>query len=417
MSDLLQHIQTLQFQNKGEAETLLLSFMREVFSPDVQHVELRPLAVSLNSFNGFVTLSDGKQYFFKTHTEPDSVIGEYYNAAQLANAGYPVIRPVFSSTEAGKQLLIYEVIHDQSVFDVAWIIETGHTTALPVLTSAQESSDRQLYELYMQDLEEQSEFDAAKAPIHQLFYHRLTGGRLDRFYGSDKANNPVIELPDGSHLMSEVRQVRWEINGQIYSENLNDLIQKAVRLLQPAQRGMSVVGHGDAHNGNVFLRQQTTPPSLLYFDPAFAGRHHPLLDLTKPIFHNVFAMWMYYPQVKQQQTSITFQQKQGVWKIEYNYPLHPIREMFLKSKVEYVLKPILVELNRRQKLRLDWRAYFKAALFCCPFLTMNLTDKQKFPPEISLLGLAMTVEMGAESTGTRSYVDHVLDDVESVLGN
>ena len=30
---------------------------------------------------------------------------------------------------------------------------------------------------------------------------------------------------------------------------------------------------------------------------------------------------------------------------------------------------------------------------------MNLTDGGKFPPEISLLGLAMAVEMGAESSG------------------
>ena len=45
--DLLQRIQTLQFQDKSGAEKLLLSFMQEIFSSDVQTVELRPLAVSL----------------------------------------------------------------------------------------------------------------------------------------------------------------------------------------------------------------------------------------------------------------------------------------------------------------------------------------------------------------------------------
>jgi len=56
-------------------------------------VELRPLAVSLNSFNGFLTLRDGSKLFYKTHVEPGSVIDEYYNTTLLAEAGYPIIKP------------------------------------------------------------------------------------------------------------------------------------------------------------------------------------------------------------------------------------------------------------------------------------------------------------------------------------
>ena len=73
---------------------------------------------------------------------------------------------------------------------------------------------------------------------------------------------------------------------------------------------------------------------------------------------------------------------------------------------------MLIELKRRSWLYEDWRAYLKASLFCCPFLTMNLTDSAKFPPEISLLGLAMSVEMGAESKNQRSLLDRTLDEVE-----
>src|SRR5262245_48472243 len=134
--DLLQRIQALQFNDKTAAENLLLGFIRQTFPLDVVAVELRPLAVSLNSFNGFLTLADGKRLFFKTHTEPDNVIGEYYNAATLAGAGYPVIQPLYSSTEAGKQLLIYEVIDSPSVFDVAWEIE-NHGKTEPGLVEAQ----------------------------------------------------------------------------------------------------------------------------------------------------------------------------------------------------------------------------------------------------------------------------------------
>ncbi|MBZ0296660.1 MAG: aminoglycoside phosphotransferase family protein [Anaerolineae bacterium] len=404
--DTLQTVQELQFADKPAAEQLLLEFMRQTLQLEVVEVELRPLAVSLNSFNGFMQLNDGKRLFFKTHTEPDTVINEYYNAALLAEAGYPVIQPVYSSTDAGKQLLIYEVIDDPSVFDLAWQIENGDEHLLSALTVAQEQSDRHLFEIYQATLAHQDPASAEKAAVHQLFYHRLVGGRLERFYGSGE-----IALPDGVHPMSDVRQVKWQINGQIYADTLGDLIQRAITLLQPTTAGPAVVGHGDAHNGNVFFSKQ----SLLYFDPAFAGRHHPLLDLTKPLFHNVFAMWMYFPKEKVKQTEIYFQPQSDRWVIEYDYSLHPIREMFLESKVRQVLLPTLQLLQAQNQLREDWRGYLKSALFCCPLLTMNLTDPQKFPPAISLLGLAMSIEMGAESHGVRSYIDRVLDEAEAQL--
>lgn len=408
MSDLLQLIQHLQFTDKSRAENLLLSFVQDIFSTDVTSVELRPLAVSLNSFNGFLTQADGRRLFFKTHTEPDTVIHEYYNASLLAQAGYPVIRPIFSSTETGKQFLVYDVIDAPSVFDLAWAVENGQTDRFAALKVAQNRADDDLLQIYMGTLDSQPAVEAAQAPVHQLFFHRLTGGRLTRFYDTDVA----LALPGHSSSMREARQAHWEINGQQYDETLDTIIERCIRLLNPAQDGPCIVGHGDAHNGNVFFQSNNT---LLYFDPAFAGRHHPLLDLTKPLFHNVFAMWMYFPFEKRTQTTITFRRSGNTYHVEYSYDLHPVREMFLRSRVERVLVPTLQELNRRSWLREDWRVYLKAALFCCPFLTMNLADSQKFPPEISLLGLAMAVEMGAESRGVRSKIDQTLDGVERLI--
>jgi hypothetical protein len=207
----------------------------------------------------------------------------------------------------------------------------------------------------------------------------------------------------------------WVVNGQVYHETLDDMIARAVTLLQPAQAGPAIIGHGDAHNGNVFFRRGAETNRLVYFDPAFAGLHHPLLDLTKPLFHNVFAMWMYFPREKADRLSISLSPDGNRWHVDYDYVLHPVREMFLHSKVDRVLVPALRELRYRDWLRDDWRAYLKAALFCCPFLTMNLADGAKFPPEISLLGLSMAVEMGGESQGQRSIIDLILDQIELAL--
>lgn len=408
MTDTLQKIRDLQFSDKSTAEGLLIKFLRESTPFDVAQVELTPKAVSLNSFNGFMTLRDGTRYFFKTHTESNTVISEYYNAELLANAGYPVIQPIYKSTEPSKQILVYEVIQDKSVFDIAWEIENGDDTHFAALTEAQHKADDDLLFLYMRT---RIFKQVDTAPIHQLFYHRLVGGRLDAFYGALSGDvNKFFHLPHGKVNTAEVRRVRWVINGQVYHENLNQIILRAIHHLRPEYATQeTIVGHGDAHNGNVFFRAAEN--NLLYFDPAFAGQHHPFLDLAKPLFHNVFAMWMYHPQEMLAKTQISLEIKDDTWYVNYEYPLHPIRQMFLESKVNRVLLPYLsFELNP-----VSWRPFLKAALFCCPFLTMNLTDNERFPPEISLLGLAMSVEMGAESREKRSLIDRTLDDVAQTV--
>ncbi len=403
-------IQRMQFKDQAGAEALALPFLRDATHMDILQVELRPLAVSLNSFNGFIHLQDGKKYFFKTHIESDNVIDEFYNASLLAEAHYPVVKPIFSSTESGRQLLVYEVIDAPSVFDVAWDIEQGNTQQLATLTKAQNEADQLLFRIYEETLQGISPEVNTKAPIHQLFYHRLTGGRLERFYGEGQS----IQFPDVLLPMSRVKQLRWTINGQVYQKTFGDLIQQAIDMLNPYQSVMSVVGHGDAHNGNVFLTEMPDA-RLLYFDPAFAGRHHPLLDLTKPLFHNVFAMWMYFPQIKNDLTPVGYHLEGDQIHVQYDYHLPQVRIMFLESKVDHCLKPLLHILKRQNALPENWRMFLKSALFCCPSLTMNLTDSVKFPPKISLLGLAMAVEMGGESSGQKSQIDQILDDVENSL--
>jgi hypothetical protein len=407
---LLERIQKLQFTDRAAAESLLLDFVSELFPQlGVTAVELRPQAISLNSFNGFLTLTGGEKLFFKTHVEQDNIIDEYYNAQTLASAGYPVIQPLYSSTRSGQQLLIYEIVTDPSVFDVARALETDSPddAVYKSLQIAQNKADDDLLLCFQQTLDSKSAQDAARPPIHQLFYHRLTGGRLERFYGADTQ----IDLPHGTFDLAQVRQVQWEINGARYQVTLDDLIEKATALLNPAvQNGLTIIGHGDAHNGNVFFDRASQ--RLIYFDPAFAGRHPPLLDLAKPLFHNVFAMWMYFPEQEREKLDIKVKVVNGVWQVEHDYAINPLRQMFLESKVERVLIPILQTLRQNNVLPQGWRAYLKSALFCCPFLTLDL---KRFPPEISLLGLTMAVQMGAESQGEPSLVDTMLDRVAAAL--
>lgn len=384
--ELLQRIQALQFHDRAAAEALLLNFVREVFpNLDAQAVQLRPLAVSLNSFNGFLILENGQQLFFKTHVEPGSIVGEYYNTELLVGAGYPVIRPLYTSTEYGKQLLIYDLIDSPSVFDVAYAIDHNQPfpgADLTALTRAQFQADDRLLDIYLNTLEWQSAEDAARAPIHQLFYHRL-GARYRQFY----VGKPFI-LPGGKAILWEDLLTRtWVINDVQYGDTLGKAIEYARETLRPDRAGWSVIGHGDAHNGNVFF----TPNGLVYFDPAFGGRHHPMLDLAKPMFHNVDAAWMYHPNEVADTLRLTFEDDGATIRVQHNYTPGPCRAMFRASKSERVYQRLIDRLTDREP---DATRRLNAAMMCCPLLTMNLADRERFPPEVGLLGLSFAVEYG-----------------------
>ena len=401
MSDReLQEIQDLQFADLEAANALLKEFIIANLDFQVETVQIRPLAVSLNSLNGFITTADGNKYFFKTHVEPQSIINEYYNSTILAEAGYPVIQPIHSSTEWGKQLLIYEFFETPSLFNVIRDLEMGGRTDADRVISIQQEADEKLWEIYLQTLQALEKAAHARSPIHQLFYHRLTGGRFASFYQGTE-----LFLPGGQLNYNSLASMQWNINGIQYQDTLGQLVQQAIGLLEPSRSdAASIVGHGDAHNGNLFI--DVDRGSMIYFDPAFAGRHSPLLDLAKPLFHNVFAIWMYYPREIAEMMSIRWEIKDDTMMVEHDFVPSPVRVALLRSKRERVLKPLLDELQSRSMLEENWRQYLKSALFCCPFLTMNLSDVKKFPPEITLLGLAMSVEMGSRSMGSmKSLLD------------
>src|SRR5262249_14554594 len=146
---------------------------------------------------------------------------------------------------------------------------------------------RRLMQIYKESAEVTSATDNSRAPVYQLSWHRITGGRLDNFY-----TNSDIEVESADRVSFErLRSMRWVVNGVEQPRTLQELIEEATTVLDPNQSLLTVIGHGDAHFGNVFLDSG----EFMYFDPAFAGRFSPLLDVTKPLAHNtVLQPWLYF---------------------------------------------------------------------------------------------------------------------------
>jgi hypothetical protein len=414
-------IQKKQFSDKAAAESMMLAFLQENEDPSITSVELTPKPESLNSINGFISYADGERFFFKTHVEENEQVSEYYNARKLADAGYPVITPRQITTRPGKQIVLYEIISYPTLFDLLKVEEDLLLSGSPqseqasLLHAAQARLDRDVCTIYGRTLAESSL--STDPPINQLFYHRLAeDGRLGLFY-----RGKSIQLKERPVSFNELSSLTWTINGVRYAQTLSEIIERSRRLLAP-RPGLVVIGHGDAHNGNIFV--DLPNQKLNMFDPAFAGTHDPLLDLVKPLFHNIFARWMYFPEQVSGEFDLSYKISGGEIVLEHSFFPSRLRLDHLQVKKEHLLKPFLASLKERARagswgLAENWREYLRSALFCCPFLTVNLfappvaggTLAERYGLPVKLLGLSMAVAFGSTSHKGEDALSAVIDDL------
>ncbi len=398
--DDLATIQRMQFSELQKAELLLRRWFALHMDLVVESVTLTPKAVSLNSFNGVYRVA-GEEYFFKTHVEEQGIVEEYYHAELLYNAGYNIVRPLRTLHQKGQQMVIYPVIYAPVMFDLMRAVELENTEQADaaLLMAAEKRECERLLTIYRETLAWSSAEEHAQAPIHQLFWHRLTGGRLKSFYAGKRFPFPEqagerVDSKRASLLFEDLLNYRWVINHVELSgplPTLGQLLERAKTVLNPAREGMTVIGHGDAHFGNVFLEDRTR---YQYFDPAFAGRHDPILDIVKPFFHNVYATWMYFPDQVAQDLSCSVTIHGDKIYVEHNYVISPVRQAILNTKIEYLLHPLVSILDAQQALSENWIEVMRQALMCCPLLTVNLLDSEKRSAAICWLGLTQVMQMG-----------------------
>ncbi|QBD77931.1 HAD family hydrolase [Ktedonosporobacter rubrisoli] len=390
--DDLATIQRLQFSERAKAELLLQHWFTQHMGLQTEAITLTPKPVSLNSFNGIYRLGS-EEYFFKTHVEEQGVLEEYYHAELLHKAGYNIVRPLHTVHEKGQQMVVYPVVHWPVMFDLMRAVETGDTSqaSVAMLVEAEKRECERLLRIYQATLQASTADEHARAPIHQLFWHRITGGRLHNFYSGKLVALPATgEQQVGGIPFDELLGYRWMVNGRALEGSLGELIERAKVVLNPARAALTVIGHGDAHFGNVFLEREQ---DYLYFDPAFAGRHSPLLDVVKPLFHNVYASWMYFPQEIARDLQVSVALRGSTVSVEHNYVLAPVRQALWETKLTYLFGPLKEFLRAQLALPDDWSELVRLALMCCPLLTVNLLDEKRMPASVSWLGLSQVMEM------------------------
>ncbi|GBR67336.1 hypothetical protein [Gluconobacter kanchanaburiensis] len=401
------------------ARSLLARMIEEEFGFPVREVTLGADDYSLNSVNGFLTREDGERFFFKFHHEEneDSVLQEFYRGEILLEAGFPVDMPAYVCRRVGRQILLYPLRTIPKLADAARAVDRGHP--LPgaddsALIEAQRDLDRLSTRIYLRTWHPITAAQSEEEPIHQLFHHRLTnpdspagilGGRAATFFAEDRR----FAFPGLSVSGAELRRLRWVIDGVAYDRTLQDCLENALALLDPAVLAASggVIAHGDAHNANVWFTPQNseagTAASLTFFDPAFAGRDIPaLLAEIKATFHNIFAHpdWLYHSAELMSTPKITI--RDGTAFVTTGWSLPPLRQAFLEDKGRLLWTPLLAALSELGALPETWRETIRAGLFCCPTLVMDLCARSesapnsRHTPASSLTGLAVAMMCGAE---------------------
>ncbi len=439
-ADLNQHLARARSLARAgrseEAAPLIAEFARARLGLDCAKVTLRSDNYSLNSLHGVVELATPfageRELFFKYHQEEEEAkgVGEYYNSKLLEAAGLPVDVPLASRTEVGEQILFYKLRRSPRLADVCREIEAGG--APPELEGqivrAQEELDRQVGGKYLETLHLAAGAEAAGEALHQLFFHRLVdpgagrpfppGGRWKAFYLDGEFLFPGLDRP---LTWGEVSQLRWNVNGVSYQRTLGELFAESLTVLDPAclpAQTPAVVGHGDAHNANVWAETEADPPRLVMFDPAFAGRHLPaLLAEIKATFHNIFAHpeWLYYPEDAATRFSGSARLNGRTLEITHDWALTSLRRAFLETKTRLVWQPLLRALAQRDPAFAGsgWERYLRLALFCCPTLVMNLcAGAQRHNPISSLVGLSIAMMCGSEPEPGQS--DDVSDFLERI---
>lgn len=418
----LLEIQRLQFSDKERAAAELLSLLHERGHRDISDVEVDPKPDSLNSLNGMVTLNDGTQLFFKTHVEEDERLGEYYNARTLDEVGYPIVRPERVRTVPGEQMAFYRPLSYPKMFDVVQAIEDErlagrHPDGERRLVDLQRALDRRVGEIYRNTASPLSAEGDRRAAVHQLYYHRLRkDGRFRLFY-----ENGSIDWKGSAHRAADLFVRRWRVNGVRFRDTLASLITDARDALEPRGCPVSVVGHGDAHNGNVLV--DLAQGRLLFYDPAFAGRHDPLIDIVKPIFHNIFGRWMYNPHRVSGEISFDCRIGEHEIEIEHDFAPSPLRVQFLESKLDGLMPAVLSLLRDYGVESESAERRFRSALLCCPLLTVNLAApfdpagplSSRYTSALRLLGMSLAIECASVSQTTDTPISKLVRQIVEKL--
>ncbi len=407
--------------NISSAKSKLTEFLERKFEfkvlPDTLIFDVDN-ALALNSLRAQFRTQDGQHLFLKCHHEEGeaSRVGEYYRSGILEQAGFPIETALYHSSTVGEQMVIY-AFRDRKetpeLHSVARRIEENGCLVDEVLPVAKAFNhfQQRIGKRYLSTLHLATPSQVAAESVHGLFHRRLVDHEQDQFFGARIRSfylGRVVSLPDNHFIPFEkFWHMRWCINGRHYDLSLHSALLLARNILKPTTKHATaaVTAHGDDHTGNMLYDSNVcSNNAIMYFDPAFAGRHIPaLLAPCKALYHICFAHpnMLYNPD--ELDIDISCNIVKDTIHVSHNWELSPLRQHFLQSQLENVWRPLLHEMQKNNMLPACWKETIGSALVCCPILCKNIISGLGAPNpltnEASLLTFSIAVQLAAGDLG------------------
>lgn len=115
---------------------------------------------------------------------------------------------------------------------------------------------------------------------NSLFYKRINGERFDLFY-KDSPNN-----------ISKYFDKKIILNGTPFEQSINDIftqIKKKYKSLNKDKSLPGILGHGDAHHGNIIVNGK-----IYFIDNEYAGYMPAFMELAKPYYNDLLGTLLFH---------------------------------------------------------------------------------------------------------------------------
>ena len=204
--------------------------------------------------------------------------------------------------------------------------------------------------------------------VNQLFYGRLFGERYQLFFARDHNN------------LSSYFNHRLIVNGKKFQFTIGETLKMIQEKYTPQadREVMAIMGHGDAHHGNIILNSK-----IWFIDNEYADFMPPFMELAKPYYNDFIGrLFFHHPKILNQYFQIDhFEEKNNQLVFKISYPQKMINSLAITQ----------VKLQMRNKFvnnKTDDFLSLNDYLVLCHTLTR---DPNAYPTESRLLFLVFIV--------------------------
>lgn len=337
---------------------------------------------SSNSNYGLAVFDSGEKAFFKEMLNQYRFRGEIYGLITTSAYFKNIRLPIYTDPEVN--LLSYDWFPGD-ILARQRLVDPNQDTANKIMELELRRAEDHLnaYIRSSQDSKNNNE-EMYGSRIHDLFYGRLTGNRLNEYYGGLS-----IEIEEESVSFSKLATLPIKINNHLFP-SINEIIQLSTQRLNPEnlREKEMVCGFGDAHSGNIICSNNLEEYS--YIDYEFAGFHSPYLDIAKQLYNDTAYQLLYADKLPQSPKKYSVSIKNNYLVIDHGFVPDRISRLIYKTKLEGILLPYRKYcLDQKKPQDKDWKEMLGSALFCCGFLTRNISE---FSTQDFIINLANSIE-------------------------